>query len=219
MIRRPPRSTLFPYTTLFRSVSDVRDHAGASGVSHAVRREEAPPDSVDPVLAGQRGRHVGARRRECDAGFLRRQRQAREPDRDHDARHGRRRLVGARGRGRPVLLSVLAGRLRDRVERADVCDDALSGRSRFRVLGSPFVFRFGSGFGFMFTRLVAALLVALFLPLLVAAQTIYRTPDGQERKIGNPSYDGRFVFTRIRYRGPGFGGGFFGGGGSTWSHD
>src|SRR3989441_9156660 len=26
MIRRPPRSTLFPYTTLFRSVADVHDH-------------------------------------------------------------------------------------------------------------------------------------------------------------------------------------------------
>src|SRR2546422_6178956 len=25
MIRRPPRSTLFPYTTLFRSISDVDD--------------------------------------------------------------------------------------------------------------------------------------------------------------------------------------------------
>src|SRR5262249_60296145 len=25
LIRRPPRSTLFPYTTLFRSASDVRD--------------------------------------------------------------------------------------------------------------------------------------------------------------------------------------------------
>src|SRR5256885_12007473 len=25
MIRRPPRSTLFPYTTLFRSVADVRE--------------------------------------------------------------------------------------------------------------------------------------------------------------------------------------------------
>jgi hypothetical protein len=33
--------------------------------------------------------------------------------------------------------------------------------------------------------------------------------------MGNPGYDGRFVFTRIRYRGPGFGG-FRG---STWSHD
>src|SRR2546426_3939881 len=26
MIRRPPRSTLFPYTTLFRSVTPVADH-------------------------------------------------------------------------------------------------------------------------------------------------------------------------------------------------
>src|SRR5256885_12916054 len=30
MIRRPPRSTLFPYTTLFRSGRHV-DHAGARG--------------------------------------------------------------------------------------------------------------------------------------------------------------------------------------------
>src|SRR5476651_2862829 len=28
MIRRPPRSTLFPYTTLFRSVRGVRDRSG-----------------------------------------------------------------------------------------------------------------------------------------------------------------------------------------------
>src|SRR2546429_9158021 len=32
MIRRPPRSTLFPYTTLFRSVrSGARHHAGQGG--------------------------------------------------------------------------------------------------------------------------------------------------------------------------------------------
>src|SRR5258708_16937468 len=28
MIRRPPRSTLFPYTTLFRSVPRLEQHAG-----------------------------------------------------------------------------------------------------------------------------------------------------------------------------------------------
>src|SRR5690554_8080192 len=28
MIRRPPRSTLFPYTTLFRSVVDLPDNSG-----------------------------------------------------------------------------------------------------------------------------------------------------------------------------------------------
>src|SRR5688572_32646297 len=32
MIRRPPRSTLFPYTTLFRSLGHSRDH-GAGGVA------------------------------------------------------------------------------------------------------------------------------------------------------------------------------------------
>src|SRR2546426_6943942 len=42
MIRRPPRSTLFPYTTLFRSqriVADERGHAGppvGAGNGHAV---------------------------------------------------------------------------------------------------------------------------------------------------------------------------------------
>src|SRR2546430_6271481 len=36
MIRRPPRSTLFPYTTLFRSQADERGgrHAGASPQLH-----------------------------------------------------------------------------------------------------------------------------------------------------------------------------------------
>src|SRR2546422_2958899 len=52
MIRRPPRSTLFPYTTLFRSRPDVRDRVGApmadtgdwskilAGISDAQRSEE-----------------------------------------------------------------------------------------------------------------------------------------------------------------------------------
>src|SRR3712207_7916925 len=30
MIRRPPRSTLFPYTTLFRSCDDAKEGAGAA---------------------------------------------------------------------------------------------------------------------------------------------------------------------------------------------
>src|SRR3712207_8147795 len=33
MIRRPPRSTLFPYTTLFRSIADA-DRVGVMGLSH-----------------------------------------------------------------------------------------------------------------------------------------------------------------------------------------
>src|SRR5260370_11960798 len=35
MIRRPPRSTLFPYTTLFRSGQVVRDRGGPAGASGA----------------------------------------------------------------------------------------------------------------------------------------------------------------------------------------
>jgi hypothetical protein len=64
-------------------------------------------------------------------------------------------------------------------------------------------------------RIVGAGLIAAALPAFALAQTIYRTPDGAERRLGNPTYDGRFVFTRIRYRG----GGGFGFRGSTWSHD
>src|SRR2546422_6817556 len=38
MIRRPPRSTLFPYTTLFRSPLDGRDGAAAPGLGGAGAR-------------------------------------------------------------------------------------------------------------------------------------------------------------------------------------
>src|SRR5256885_9327808 len=36
MIRRPPRSTLFPYTTLFRSVPVAQQHSRNQRVIHAV---------------------------------------------------------------------------------------------------------------------------------------------------------------------------------------
>src|SRR3712207_9279409 len=39
MIRRPPRSTLFPYTTLFRSVIYARTAAGVSSVEDLVDRD------------------------------------------------------------------------------------------------------------------------------------------------------------------------------------
>src|SRR5688572_31290511 len=66
MIRRPPRSTLFPYTTLFRSI-DVRDHGGAG--LRAVRAPQLAPvrpivaDEVQAaVVAGQSASHERARR-------------------------------------------------------------------------------------------------------------------------------------------------------------
>src|SRR3712207_7690663 len=47
MIRRPPRSTLFPYTTLFRSgPGRVGEVAAAAGV---VRDEDERPVRLDPA--------------------------------------------------------------------------------------------------------------------------------------------------------------------------
>src|SRR3712207_8443351 len=67
MIRRPPRSTLFPYTTLFRSVRLVDDLAqlGAAeevldGRAHRLRVDERPRAHVllvadrHPLLDGDR---------------------------------------------------------------------------------------------------------------------------------------------------------------------
>src|SRR3712207_7620543 len=49
MIRRPPRSTLFPYTTLFRS----RDRPGAGGLLH---RAWSGQRAAGPVVAAHAGR-------------------------------------------------------------------------------------------------------------------------------------------------------------------
>src|SRR6266850_7191651 len=54
MIRRPPRSTLFPYTTLFRSL------ARALGLAAARLRDRRPGRPPRPVLHG-RGRAGRAR--------------------------------------------------------------------------------------------------------------------------------------------------------------
>src|SRR3989449_455538 len=49
MIRRPPRSTLFPYTTLFRSLPEQRGHL------RAVEPLQQPgPQPPDPVLPARR---------------------------------------------------------------------------------------------------------------------------------------------------------------------
>src|SRR3712207_8469937 len=47
MIRRPPRSTLFPYTTLFRSRNPAREEAGQQVVSldPVIERVDQPPNS------------------------------------------------------------------------------------------------------------------------------------------------------------------------------
>src|SRR2546425_7298210 len=51
MIRRPPRSTLFPYTTLFRSVEAVaRDDRARRIDHHHADREEHDGDAEKPEV-------------------------------------------------------------------------------------------------------------------------------------------------------------------------
>src|SRR2546430_8768335 len=58
MIRRPPRSTLFPYTTLFRSVNEILDPTAAKLVAdkfnfdvevRSVEGELVDDDDTDPT--------------------------------------------------------------------------------------------------------------------------------------------------------------------------
>src|SRR5256885_11056343 len=44
MIRRPPRSTLFPYTTLFRSLRGAQAQSAPPGLDALGRRAEDPRD-------------------------------------------------------------------------------------------------------------------------------------------------------------------------------
>src|SRR5256885_6991339 len=58
MIRRPPRSTLFPYTTLFRSRPESRnavDRETAAALADAFRAFEADVDARVAVLWGAGG--------------------------------------------------------------------------------------------------------------------------------------------------------------------
>src|SRR3712207_8951775 len=54
MIRRPPRSTLFPYTTLFRSPEGDGDAEGYKGVALAPRERAELAALLVDVLSGAR---------------------------------------------------------------------------------------------------------------------------------------------------------------------
>src|SRR2546425_5981462 len=90
MIRRPPRSTLFPYTTLFRS------DRGGRVEEHAIVHHDAPrvrADQPREALEGQR--LAGARRpEEPNDGLLRTpahvEREVGVPLDDLDGDHGQR---------------------------------------------------------------------------------------------------------------------------------
>src|SRR3712207_6881302 len=60
MIRRPPRSTLFPYTTLFRSLGSMEDRSLAfqlkAGESVPQGIKRIARDQIDKALEGLTGR-------------------------------------------------------------------------------------------------------------------------------------------------------------------
>src|SRR5256885_9508837 len=70
MIRRPPRSTLFPYTTLFRSVRVLSEVGGGRAVQVLDRAVECPqhghqgPDGVAQCLGQGRAGRSGRRSEE-----------------------------------------------------------------------------------------------------------------------------------------------------------
>src|SRR5688572_31108960 len=66
MIRRPPRSTLFPYTTLFRSgdADDGVDEAELQCLAHASeRRPPFAPEPEDPLFGLGEQRQCGEDRK------------------------------------------------------------------------------------------------------------------------------------------------------------
>src|SRR2546427_4969802 len=63
MIRRPPRSTLFPYTTLFRSVPNLRRRSGSDARRRTLRTNaprsagsQTKPPSPSPTSSGSEPR-------------------------------------------------------------------------------------------------------------------------------------------------------------------
>src|SRR3712207_8071096 len=59
MIRRPPRSTLFPYTTLFRSAARGRGGGGLRELPDPARALPAQGAAEDARGRGERGRAAG----------------------------------------------------------------------------------------------------------------------------------------------------------------
>src|SRR3989454_3679730 len=95
MIRRPPRSTLFPYTTLFRSIGVDLEHAAALRDLHAARRalRDQLAGDHDPQAVALLGLFQVVRGDE-DRGALVRELIDHGPERAAGDRiHARRRLV------------------------------------------------------------------------------------------------------------------------------
>src|SRR5437588_5906019 len=55
MIRRPPRSTLFPYTTLFRSPAAASGEGGTTQQNEGRRRRQGRPKRAPPGRGSSQG--------------------------------------------------------------------------------------------------------------------------------------------------------------------
>src|SRR6266568_5577202 len=127
MIRRPPRSTLFPYTTLFRSVGDaglLLDPITGQGIGHAFRDAELLADAVTDGLGGIRplGKALGQYHRARD--------QAARPMYDFTAR------IAALNPPTPGELALFQA-LSQRQEDSDAFFGALTGAVPMREFMSP----------------------------------------------------------------------------------
>src|SRR2546430_7788176 len=77
MIRRPPRSTLFPYTTLFRSLSEIgKDHKKKRDADTSVENGDNPTNlsyrgNMPITNCGKNGEAIDDSRPESPAGFER----------------------------------------------------------------------------------------------------------------------------------------------------
>src|SRR2546429_4845832 len=58
MIRRPPRSTLFPYTTLFRSANAEKAHADLERIKPLAEKDIVPKQALDAADAGRSEEHT-----------------------------------------------------------------------------------------------------------------------------------------------------------------
>src|SRR5256885_10479225 len=66
MIRRPPRSTLFPYTTLFRSGGIALVGRDASAGARAAQGQTGHPQATGPTFAENDGGSAAARARRSE---------------------------------------------------------------------------------------------------------------------------------------------------------
>src|ERR1039457_5240981 len=125
MIRRPPRSTLFPYTTLFRSgIGEIRDLKAAQGLAvlahRAVGRDFQRAGWLDTQApAGYRPHRVSLRRHQGSGGRYSKVPIAREqapgrPVHREEAFAGKRQIQGATGRAQRSLREIGPGTFDDR---------------------------------------------------------------------------------------------------------